>query len=310
MSPKIIMLAPGEDPTTREYKSSGPSCSGWLIKAGVVLTLIIGALWLFFQSRPQPRPAEALVVLPSQTATATLTTTSSGTPTLLTSTPSRSATPVPLPTNTPVTPTPTQRFTETGTPERWGNCTIGEPILSNDCITLNDSPWYSATFAMAQYQTQVAPLTPSHTPTRTQTPTRTATPAKKITRGGSGAGGSGSGVGAAAQSLPGANFVVPYATAIPPIRATLGPTFTPPPNCSGMVFSFMSNDPNQPLWQITSTPIPECVGRQPTTVPGPTMTATAQEMYAEIPTETPVALPVSETPTPSAVATADATLQQ
>lgn len=297
MSPKIYMLEPGEDPTTKKYETTRPSCSGCFVKIGIVLTLIVAGLWIFFQSRSQPQPAQELVALPSATATHNDWT---RTPTAATDTP------IPLPTNT-VPPTYTPIPSGTPLPDWWG-CTTGY------CDLLPSYPGYNATKAMAAYQTAVAPLTPSNTPTKTQTPTQAPpTAVRRSNRVGGSSGGGGaarelSGMQALASAVP----AVRYETAIPPIPASPVPTFSPLPNCTGGVIGLMSADPNVPGIQITTTPIPECVNRptQPVYVPTVAPSPTSQEMSYATATLPSTEIPVSPTATTTEAATAEPTIQQ
>jgi hypothetical protein len=271
--PRFEALLPGQDPIhDAAPPPRGPTLRGCLVRIGVVATVIMAGLGLFLNAIPK---GEKVVIWLSDTPSPVLsstpgdytrTPTPSGTPTTITDTPT------PLPTRTP---SRTPIGTNTSTPVRWGICSIGEPLLPIDCTTLNDSPWYNATYAIAQYRTAVAPLTPSNTPTSTRTPTRTVTPKPVANRriGGGSSGAAPRAANAASPLTALGQAAVKYETAIPPVPATIGPTFLPQPNCAGGLIGILSNDPNATPYQITTTPIPECAGL-PTVTPA-NLTATA-----------------------------------
>jgi len=253
---KIVMLAPGDDPTRNRKTPKGPSLSGCLIKAAVIGAVVAGGLWLFFQTQ-QPL---AVAELPTGTSSSTASPTRTAEfPTL---------TPAALPTDTPV-PTATLVPTTTGMPSPtppWYGCS------TENCRILPGAPGYDPTYAVAMYETQVAPLTP--TATRTRVPARINTPrpaARKVS-------GSGGSVRAQpqAQAQPRVQPTA-YATYwLPPVAATDAPTSPPPlplycvPGSTWANWGVEGATP----YVITLTPLPECI-RTPGAAT-PTGTATVE----------------------------------
>lgn len=260
--PKPVVLAPGVDPTLIEWHPPERHLSRWLMRLGIVGVVIIGGLWFLFNSRT---PGKKVVIELTDTPSPFIT----STPGDFTRTPTPSA----LPTDTPQ-PTATKRPTTTGTPTAT---IIGDGCRTDTCVLIVGNPAYNPTKAMAMYQTQVAPLTPSRTPTITRTPTRTNTPKparNPVSRGGGG----GSSARAPDTGGPIAAMIRPTAFAtywLPPVAATVAPTEAPPLPLSCVPGYAWVNwgDPASTPYVVTTTPQPECIPGAPTSqyTPTPTM---------------------------------------
>jgi hypothetical protein len=273
MPPRIYVLMPGDDPIHHPEKIQDeprPTITGWLVKIGLVLALVVGALWIFFNSRP--RPQQVVLVLtdtPSPSPFVSLIPDYTRTPTL-------SLSPTVLPTDTQ-TPTNTAAPTTTGTPTltpEWWRCTGQTRPLT--CETISDWPMYNATYAMSLYQTQVAPLTPSRTPTITPTPTRYPTK-KPAARKSGGSGGNAAQPQSQPAKIPPTLYVTYW---LPPVAATVVPTSPPPlpvycvPGSTWVNWGVEGATP----YVITLTPQPECVRGTPGLTETPTAAATVDQL--------------------------------
>lgn len=258
---RVSMLAPGEDPTQNRKPIKGPSLSGCLLKASIISSVILGGIWLFFQSQA-PVP---VALAPTLTDTTRPT---------ISPTYNRTWTPEPENTRRPTvisTPAPTLTGTQTLTPE-WYMC--DGQLMPMWCYTISDFPQYEPTYAMAMYQTQVAPLTP--TATRTRVPIRTSTPRAVVRRTGGGSGSSGSSrSNAPAQPAPNRAAPTAYATYwLPPVPATDSPTSAPVLPAYCVPGSTWADWGTATPYVITLTPRAECLGTPMVETFTPTPTGT------------------------------------